>query len=101
MNNHVRKENLVGYGNIFETNFKKIWASIRYTQFRTKMQHMEQNIPWCGDCPFSLAECFYTQSNAADCWSNDPGCHECLYSMGLIKCLVDENDFEIDNECKG
>ncbi len=100
VNGHEHLEQPYVLGNINLQELSEIWTNKKYRDLRTLLHNMPENVPWCGDCPFSLADCFYTQSNQNDCWGNTPGCHECLYAAGLIKCLVDPDDFNINRECE-
>ncbi|MHA1744564.1 MAG: SPASM domain-containing protein [Promethearchaeota archaeon] len=89
VNDHERTENPVSFGNLHTQTLTEIWQSPRYTETRAlrKKKKLNDLIPWCGDCPFSYANCFYGTSNDVDCYGNEPGCHECLYSADLVRCL--------------
>ncbi|MEM1578295.1 MAG: radical SAM protein [Archaeoglobaceae archaeon] len=46
----------------------------------------EMDFPWCGDCAHVFG-CWFL-ANGMDCYGNIPSCSECLYSVGIAKCLV-------------
>lgn len=46
----------------------------------------EMDFPWCGDCSHVFG-CWFL-ANGMDCYGNAPSCSECLYSVGIAKCLV-------------
>ncbi|MHA1804642.1 MAG: radical SAM protein [Promethearchaeota archaeon] len=91
VNGHMREERIKSFGNINNQDLADIWQSPQYKEFRDRLHndHFSEKIPWCGDCPYSTANCFYTNSNESDCYGNSPGCNECLYSGDLIKCIFD------------
>ncbi|MHA1229178.1 MAG: radical SAM/SPASM domain-containing protein [Candidatus Helarchaeota archaeon] len=88
---NMKKDQLITYGNIFEQDLSEIWRSKNYQTLRKRLKNpnFSNNIPWCGDCPYFTANCFYIKSNLSDCYGNTPGCNECLYSCNLIKCIFD------------
>ncbi len=88
INNHFRKEYAISFGNVRNQSLKSIWNSKRYTDFRKKLKTLNRDLPWCGNCPFSTANCFYTETNSYDCYGNAPGCNECLFSVDIAKCLL-------------
>ena len=91
LNGHQRDDTKVYFGNLNEHTLQEIWKSRPYMEFRKNWQQKSfvEKVPWCGDCPYSTADCFYTLTNAYDCIGNEPGCHECMYSADLVKCLFD------------
>ena len=36
----------------------------------------------------STLGCFYTKTNEMDCYINEPGCSECIYSVKLAQCNI-------------
>ncbi|MCS7145005.1 MAG: radical SAM protein [Archaeoglobaceae archaeon] len=46
----------------------------------------EMDFPWCGDCGYSTG-CWFLD-NGMDCYGNKPSCAQCLYSVGIVKCLI-------------
>ncbi|MGQ4832459.1 MAG: radical SAM protein [Candidatus Asgardarchaeia archaeon] len=88
VNRHLREDKHVSFGNIKNQTLKEIWNSDKYVKFREILSDMPKNTPWCGTCPFSTTECWYTKTNDYDCYGNSPSCSECLYSVNLVKCII-------------
>ncbi|MHA1870020.1 MAG: SPASM domain-containing protein, partial [Promethearchaeota archaeon] len=89
---NMRSESKISFGNINTSDLKTIWNSQKYMDFRAMLKgdNFNKNVPYCGDCPYVMANCFYTKNNESDCYGNKPGCNQCLYSYNLIKCIFDK-----------
>ncbi|MEM2489178.1 MAG: radical SAM protein [Thermoplasmata archaeon] len=88
VNFHVKRIKEVIFGDIKEKSLEEIWNDKSYTQFRLLRKFINENIPWCGDCVYSTLGCFYVNSNEIDCQRNNYSCSECLYSVGIAKCML-------------
>ncbi|MEM2341654.1 MAG: radical SAM protein [Candidatus Bathyarchaeia archaeon] len=88
INTHVKILNPVILGNLKTENIIDIWNKEIYVNFREIRRRISDNIPWCGDCPYSTSKCFFTETNSMDCYINEPGCNECLYSVNLAQCNI-------------
>ncbi len=90
VNQHEQRDTAVHYGSVMERSVHEIWHSPDYAALRARLRDMDAEIPWCGDCTFSTNNCFYVASNESDCLGNRPGCHECLYSVNLVRCIFED-----------
>lgn len=88
INAHIKTVNPVIFGNSWNEDIIDVWNKERYVVFREIRRDMPKNIPWCGDCPYSASKCFFAETNNMDCYLNEPGCSECLYSVGLAQCNI-------------
>jgi MoaA/NifB/PqqE/SkfB family radical SAM enzyme len=87
INKHEQKDKAISFGNLNQDSFDSIWNSKIYQDLRKRLAKCNEKIPWCGDCSYSTHNCFYVKSNDSDCLGNQPGCHECLYSTEIVRCL--------------
>ncbi len=55
-------------------------------EFFKKKRNLDEFFPWCGDCQFAEG-CWYIDESM-DCYGNKPSCSQCLYSVGIAKCLL-------------
>jgi len=76
------------FGNVSEQPLSEIWNSPSYMRFRRIRRDLPRSIPWCGDCPFATRDCWYIRANEYDCYGNEVGCNECIYSAGLAHCII-------------
>ncbi len=88
VNGHLKLVREVYFGDLNEESLADVWNSPEYVEFRRARRSMSAEIPWCGDCPYSTQECWFTRSNEVDCRGNSPHCGECLYSVGISRCLI-------------
>ncbi|MHA1619177.1 MAG: SPASM domain-containing protein, partial [Promethearchaeota archaeon] len=91
INDHERLEIPKILGNI-HTMPDSISASLATPEYRSlaaMLKNISRAVPWCGDCIYSTQNCFYVKDNSGDCYGNQLGCNECLYSNGFVKCLFD------------
>ncbi len=88
VNMHLKMIREVIMGDLNRESLLDIWNSDKYMNFRKIRENMPVNIPWCGDCPYSALDCFYTKSNDMDCYGNEPNCAECLYSVDIARCNI-------------
>jgi len=86
VNAHVKDVHEVVFGDLRKESIESIWNKDVYVNFRRIRRGLSENVPWCGDCPYSALGCFFTKTSELDCYSNSPGCNECLYSVGLARC---------------
>ncbi len=54
-------------------------------EFFKKRRNLDE-FPWCGDCQFAEG-CWYIDESM-DCYGNKPSCSQCLYSVGIARCLL-------------
>ncbi|MGB9708786.1 MAG: radical SAM protein [Infirmifilum sp.] len=87
-NLHSKIIKAVRFGNVAEESLEEIWNKPEYVKFRKTRENLSKGVPWCGDCPFATKRCWYTESNQYDCYGNDVGCNECIYSAGLAHCIL-------------
>jgi len=88
INMHIKNVNPVIFGDLREEDIISVWNREKYVVFREIRRRISENIPWCGDCPYSASKCFFTETNNMDCYINEPGCSECLYSANLAQCNI-------------
>ncbi|MGQ4891436.1 MAG: radical SAM protein [Candidatus Njordarchaeia archaeon] len=88
VNGHIRIDKEVIFGDLNKENFMDIWMNEKFIKFRDMLSNMNKNLPWCGDCPYSSTGCWFVNTNDMDCYGNEPTCNECLYSIGLSKCIL-------------
>ena len=88
VNAHTKIVNPVIFGDLKNESIIDVWNRGGYAAFREIRRRMPSNIPWCGDCPYSASGCFFTKTNIMDCYINEPGCNECLYSVNLAQCNI-------------
>ena len=88
VNAHMKSVNPVILGDLKNGDIGEIWSGENYVMLREARRRMPDNIPWCGDCPYSASKCFFTETNNMDCYTNGPGCSECLYSVNLAQCNI-------------
>jgi len=86
VNMHMKKVHEVIFGDLREETIEDIWNGENYKELRNIRKNIDDNIPWCGDCQFSTLGCFFAETNDRDCYANELGCGECLYSVGLSRC---------------
>jgi MoaA/NifB/PqqE/SkfB family radical SAM enzyme len=86
VNMHGKTVNELIFGDLMREKLMDIWKRKDYETFRYDRKKMVDNMPWCGDCPFSTLGCFFSKTNGRDCYGNEPSCSECLYSAGLSQC---------------
>ena len=88
VNGHLKAVNNVLFGDLRRMSVAEVWNDGRYADFRQIRRNMADNVPWCGDCPYSSLGCYFTKDNVQDCYGNTPGCNECLYSVNLARCNI-------------
>ena len=88
VNTHIKEVNEVIFGDLKKEKLEDVWNKNVYVKFRETRKNFVKNIPWCGDCPYSTLGCFFTKTNELDCYANEPGCNECIYSVGLAQCNI-------------
>ncbi|MBS7606510.1 MAG: radical SAM protein [Candidatus Bathyarchaeia archaeon] len=88
VNAHIKTVNSIILGDLRSESINEVWNRENYVRFREVRLRMPENIPWCGDCPYSASKCFFTENNSMDCYTNEPGCNECLYSVNLAQCNI-------------
>lgn len=87
-NMHGKLVRRVSFGNVRESPLEEVWSSPRYASFRRLRQNLPAGVPWCADCPFATRRCWFLDTNEYDCYGNEVGCNECLYSAGLAHCII-------------
>ena len=88
LNQHERESSSFSFGNINSQSLSTLWNNAKYSKFRGKLNHMNENLPFCGNCSLSSNNCFYAIEDTSDCWGNEPFCAECPYSLNLTTCLL-------------
>ncbi len=86
VNNHERDVKEITFGNLQNESLEKIVQG-PYHNFRKILLDISKNVPWSGDCLYSTQNCFFVTNNDFDCYGNHPACNECLYSVGLVRCI--------------
>ncbi len=91
INEHERVEHPYILGNILTMpdSITKLLATPEYIALAERLKNLPNAVPWCGDCIYSTQNCFYVKDNSGDCYGNQLGCNECLYSSGFVRCLFD------------
>jgi radical SAM protein with 4Fe4S-binding SPASM domain len=88
INMHLKEVKEVIFGDLRLEEMENIWNKNSYVKFRDTRRDFANKIPWCGDCPYSSMGCFFTKTNDMDCYTNEPGCSECIYSVNLAQCNI-------------
>lgn len=88
VNTHLKKIYNVPLGDLKREKVENVWSKETYAKFRDVRRNFAENIPWCGDCPYSTLKCFFTETNLLDCYANTPACSECVYSVNLAQCNI-------------
>jgi len=88
LNQHERESSSFSFGNIKSQSLTTIWNDVMFSKFRDKLNQVNENIPFCGNCSLSSNNCFYAIEDTSDCWGNEPFCAECPYSLNLTTCLL-------------
>lgn len=88
INGHYKVIRRVIFGDLNRESLKTIWLKPEYIRFRRIRRDLPRNIPWCSDCNLSSLGCWYVEENGFDCYGNEVGCSECIYSTGLAKCII-------------
>ncbi len=88
VNMHVKEVKEVIFGDLKSERIDDVWNKNSYVKFRKIRRSFTNNIPWCGDCSYSTMKCFFTKTNEMDCYTNEPGCNECIYSVNLAQCNI-------------
>ncbi len=71
-------------GNLRERPLAEIWMAPEYLRFRSRVRRFD--FPSCADC-VTVDGCYFSQTNAEDCWGNAPSCADCLWARGIIRCF--------------
>jgi len=87
-NMHGKLVRRVSFGSVRTSSLEEVWSSPRYVSFRRVRQNLPASVPWCADCPFATRKCWYLDTNEYDCYGNEVGCNECVYSAGLANCII-------------
>ncbi len=82
INNHERNVNAFIVGDLNFQEYDEVIYAL--SDFEKKREDMN-TFPWCADCPH-VSGCWYIEHNQ-DCYVNNPSCGECLYSVGISKCV--------------
>ena len=87
----VEAPHIVGGANILTmpSSITNLLTTSEYQVLAARLKNLAEKVPWCGECIYSTQNCFYVKDNLTDCYGNQPGCNECLYSAGFVKCLFD------------
>ncbi|QOJ79082.1 SPASM domain-containing protein [Infirmifilum lucidum] len=87
-NFHVKSIKAVRFGNVTQESIEDVWNKPSYVQFRRVRRKLPSSVPWCADCPFATKKCWFVDANEYDCYGNEVGCNECIYSAGLAHCIL-------------
>ncbi|MEM3457556.1 MULTISPECIES: SPASM domain-containing protein [Thermofilum] len=87
-NLHPKTIKKLVFGNVEKQSLSDVWSSSSFKWFRETRKNLSKNVPWCGDCQFATRDCWYIRVNEYDCYGNEVGCNECIYSAGLAHCLI-------------
>ncbi|UYP45940.1 GTP 3',8-cyclase [Candidatus Lokiarchaeum ossiferum] len=87
VNDHIRDEIPFQYGSLATHSIEELYNSKKFTELKKFLRDMRKTAEWCGDCTYSSLDCFYINTNENDCLGNSPNCNECLFSVGIVKCI--------------
>jgi putative metalloenzyme radical SAM/SPASM domain maturase len=73
------------FGKIPEQGIKEIWNSAEYRSYR--LQVLGKEYPICSNCNVVPCEYTYVENFEQDCFANTVACGDCLWCMGLFRCL--------------
>jgi len=73
------------FGKLPEQGIKEIWNSAEFRPYR--QQVLKKEYPICSNCNLVPCEYIYTENFEQDCFANTVACGDCLWSMGLFRCL--------------
>ena len=87
VNDHIRDEISFQYGSLANNSIEELYNNKKFTELKKFLYDMKKTAEWCGDCTYSSLDCFYITTNEYDCLGNSPNCNECLFSVGIVKCI--------------
>jgi Molybdenum cofactor biosynthesis enzyme len=86
------------FGNLSKESILEIWNSSKYRQFRADV--LRGRYPHCPGCNVYPCEDIDSIDFENDCYGETVPCGDCLWSMGLLQCMgQDDADEELKRQC--
>lgn len=73
------------FGNLAERNPREIWNDPDFVTYRLEV--LAREYPVCSNCALAPCEYVYNENFEQDCYAGTVACGDCLWSMGLFRCL--------------
>jgi putative metalloenzyme radical SAM/SPASM domain maturase len=73
------------FGNLNQTSMGDIWNDPHFREYRREV--LAREYPVCSNCNLVPCEYMYTESFEQDCYAGTVPCGDCLWNMGLFRCL--------------
>ncbi|MHC1789748.1 radical SAM/SPASM family putative metalloenzyme maturase [Solidesulfovibrio sp.] len=87
------------FGDLSRHSLHEIWNSQKYKGFRSDV--VRKRYPHCPGCNVYPCEDINSIDFENDCYGETVPCGDCLWSMGLLQCMGQENDQGDFDECCG
>lgn len=88
------------FGDLSQDSLSEIWNSSKYKAFRSDV--MQKRYPHCPGCNVYPCEDINSIDFEYDCYGETVPCGDCLWSMGLLQCMGQEDESgEFHDRCKG
>jgi putative metalloenzyme radical SAM/SPASM domain maturase len=78
------------FGDLAQESIKEIWNKEDYRQFRSDV--LRRRYPHCPGCNVYPCEDIDSADFESDCYGERVPCGDCLWSMGLLQCLGQEDE---------
>lgn len=78
------------FGDVSQTSLSEIWNSLKYKAFRSDV--MRKRYPHCPGCNVYPCEDINSVDFEYDCYGETVPCGDCLWSMGLLQCMGQEDE---------
>jgi len=73
------------FGKLTSAGIEEIWNSPQFRSYR--LQVLGKEYPVCSNCNLVPCEYIYAENFEQDCFANTVACGDCLWCMGLFRCL--------------
>lgn len=85
------------FGDLARESLYEIWNSMKYKEFRSDV--MRKRYPHCPGCNVYPCEDINSVDFEYDCYGETVPCGDCLWSMGLLQCMGQEDENGEFNAC--
>lgn len=73
------------FGNINQQSMGEIWNDRLFREYRREV--LAREYPLCSNCNLVPCEYMYNENFEQDCYAGTVACGDCLWNMGLFRCL--------------
>ncbi|KHK00395.1 radical SAM/SPASM family putative metalloenzyme maturase [Desulfovibrio sp. TomC] len=85
------------FGDLSKDSLSEIWNRSNYKAFRADVMH--KRYPHCPGCNVYPCEDINSIDFEYDCYGETVPCGDCLWSMGLLQCMGQEDEFGEFHDC--